>query len=165
MHAIVEDSRKSRGEEGFTLLELLIAISILLILTSMGFWSGRALLPGYRLKGAASMVRNDLQGARILAAKNHVQYRVVFDSASKTVGTNDYELQQGNLPSGSSAWALELGRTFQDYAGVSVKTVATSNITFNPRGTAVSFGTATLQHEGGKELAIAVSLAGRVKVR
>jgi hypothetical protein len=124
----------------------------------MGYFGVQSLLPSYRLKGAASMVRGDLQHARALAARRQRQYRAVFSP-----GNNHYELQEGDQRAGSNEWTLALARSFSDYPGVSVKSV-TGDPVFNPRGTG-SLETITLQNNRGEEKEIQVFLSGKIRIK
>ena len=113
--------------------------------------------PTYRLNGAASLVRGDLYTAKVRAIKNNRQYKVVFT-------TNGYQVQKGTSGSGTFVLdAVEISRTFSEYPGVTVKTSATGDPVFSPRGTATPV-TITLQNTKGAEQAITVSIAGRIKI-
>ena len=140
----------------------MVVLAVFGILTVMGYWGAQSLLPGYRLNGAASMVRGDLHRARALAVKKHREYRAAFSAGNKITASNDYELQQGNQRTGSTSWTLKVGRSFSDYGGVSVKSV-TGDPVFSPRGTASGDVTIRLQNEKGAEKQIQVFLAGRIK--
>lgn len=143
-----------KHQRGFTLLELMIVISIFVVLAAMSYFAVQSILPGYRLNGAINAVRGDLNNAKMLAAKRNRQYRVVFS-------TNGYELQRGNASSGSTVWTTEIQRDFSDYSGVTVDTGATRDPVFSPRGTASNV-TITLQNADDTKT-ITISVAGRIK--
>lgn len=151
-------------QRGFTLIEMMIVIAVMGVLAVMSYFGANALLPGYRLNGAIRMVRGDLYNAKMLAAKTNRQYRVVFTA-------NGYQLQRSTSSSsftldiGASDGGVELSRDFSDYTDVTVKTSATSDPTFSPRGTMSGVGvTITLQHAGGNEKTITISITGKIKV-
>jgi prepilin-type N-terminal cleavage/methylation domain-containing protein len=144
-------------QRAFTVVEMMISLAIIGVLASLSFFAVQAIMPGYRLNGAIRMVRGDLYNAKMLAAKKNRQYKVVFSA-------NGYELQKGTSNVGAfSLDQVELSRTFSDYPRVTVKTSATADPVFSPRGTS-SNGTITLQNSGGDEKTITTSIAGRIKI-
>lgn len=144
-------------QRGFTIVEMMITIAIIGVLASLSFFTVQAIMPGYRLNGAIRMVRGDLYNAKMLAAKKNRQYKVVFSASG-------YQVQKGTSNAGAfSLDQVELSRTFSDYPHVTVKTSATADPVFSPRGTATN-GTITLQNSSGEEKTITTSIAGRIKI-
>jgi prepilin-type N-terminal cleavage/methylation domain-containing protein len=150
-HLITADRQK-----GFSIIELMIVIgtsAVLLSLTALGYLS---VAPTYRLKGAISRVRGDLYAAKIKSVKDNRQYKVVFN-------TGGYQIQRGTSSAGTfSLDTVETSRTFSEYPGIRVKTAATTDPVFSPRGT-VTPVTITLENTKGSEKAITLSVAGRIK--
>lgn len=145
------------NQRAFTVVEMMISMALIAILASLSFYTVQAILPGYRLNGAIRMVRGDLYNAKMLAAKTNRQYKVVFSA-------NGYQVQRGTSNVGAfSLDQVELSRTFSDYPRVTVKTSATADPIFSPRGTA-SNGTITLKNNGGDEKTITTSIAGRIQI-
>jgi prepilin-type N-terminal cleavage/methylation domain-containing protein len=158
MKSTQEISSGPKRQQGFTLIELLIVIAVMGVLAVMSYFGAKALLPGYRLNGAIRMVRGDLHNAKMLAAKRSRQYRVVFTA-------NGYQVQRSTSSSGFTLEGVELSRDFSDYKDVTVKTTATSDPTFTPRGTITGGASLiTLQHAGGSEKTITVTIIGRITV-
>ena len=144
-------------QRAFTVVEMMISMALIAILASLSFYTVQAILPGYRLNGAIRMVRGDLYNAKMLAAKKNRQYKVVFSA-------NGYQVERGTSNAGAFLLdEVELSRTFADYPRVTVKTSATADPIFSPRGTA-SNGTITLQNSGGDEKTITTSVAGRIQI-
>lgn len=156
MKSIQNISYGPNHQQGFTILELMVVIAVMGTLAVMSYFGAKALLPRYRLNGATRMVRGDLYNAKMLAAKRNRQYRVVFTATN-------YQVQRGNANFGSGAWTTENQRDFSDYTGVTVKTSATSDPTFSPRGMSSNV-TITLQHANGNEKEILISITGRIKI-
>ncbi len=156
-------SRRIKAQKGFSIVELIIVMTLAGILALLSYFGVQSILPGYRLNGAARMVRGDLYNAKMLATKRNLQYRVVFNAGNKVNSSNDYELQRGTTSSGAfSLDQVELSRTFSDYPGVTLNS-ATADPVFSPRGTASSV-TITLENTEGKTKTITTSIAGRIKI-
>lgn len=145
-----------RQNAGFTVFELLIVIAIAGILTAIAVPNFLGYQSSYRLKGALSTLRGDLYGTKMLAIKRGVQYKVAFTA-------NGYQIQRGNLSTGSTSYTTEITRSFADgYPGVTADTSATADPVFNPRGTSTAV-TITL-NTSQKSQTITISIAGRIKV-
>ncbi len=70
---------------GFTLVELVIVLTLILVLMAMAFPHINALLDKYRLQGASTLVWGDLQYARVMAIKENRSLRVDFHSTSYSI--------------------------------------------------------------------------------
>ena len=64
---------------GFTLLELMIVLSILGILAGISIPAFSSWLPDYRLRSAARELFSNMKLAKMMALKSNSIYRVVFD--------------------------------------------------------------------------------------
>ena len=84
--------------KGFTLVELLVTIGLLLTMTLIVFVTLFASSPMLSLRGAAEQVVGDVRLARDLSVSEHSRYRVLF-----TAGSNIYSLQK--LDPLSGVWA------------------------------------------------------------
>ena len=76
-------NRMNRGEKGFTLVELMLAVSITLIITSLAIYNLLGDLPKYRLRSSANQVASTLQYLKIRAvATNKITWLDVnYDTA------------------------------------------------------------------------------------
>ena len=145
-----------RKDAGVTVLELLTVIAIAGVLAAIAVPNFLSYQSNSRLKGALSTLRGDLVGARMLAIKRFVQYRVVFTAGG-------YTIQRGNLSTGSTAYTTEITRNFADeYQGVTA--AATANPVFSPKGT-VTGAPVTITLQGGQRThTITIFIAGKIKV-
>jgi Tfp pilus assembly protein FimT len=152
----------------FTIVELLVAISIVSTISAISLMGFKHYLPGYRLKAAAMQIKSDLQRASSFASKTNCQYRVTFDSNKMFVKTGDYEIQKGNasihadyLPEVQND-SFYVGHIQQ--RGISIVSW-TNNPVFHPNGTIASLATITLQNLKGQTLKISTSIAGRILIK
>jgi len=141
---------------GFSLLELIIALSIASILAGIGVLSHHAMRPNLDLSLAARQVAMDLQVTRMRAVATNVNHRLVFRAGSagyqpQYKNGNDY-LNEG------AAVALPRGIT------IASCTATGSAIGFRPRGNAATFGTVTIENEKGYARHVVVDIAGQVRV-
>ena len=142
-------------QRGFTNIELVMVLIIFAIVSAIGLWSAQAFTSSSRLRGAISMVRNDLNSAKMNAIRDRRQCRLAF-------GTDNYQVQMGNSATGSTVWTNIRLRNFEEFQGVSLDSV-TGNPVFHPRGTADP-SSITLKNEKDKKIKITISMAGRIKV-
>ncbi|MEW6289300.1 MAG: GspH/FimT family pseudopilin [Thermodesulfobacteriota bacterium] len=84
------------NERGFTVTELLVAISIIAVLAAVAIPSYSTLVPTYRLKAAARTIYSDMQKARLQAIKENTFVSLSFtevvypaDGGGYTVFTDD----------------------------------------------------------------------------
>lgn len=154
-----------RERKGVTLMELMTVIACLAILAAIAVpgWISRG-WPAYRLKNAAHQVVSDIRLARIRAVATNRQYRLRFTPAS-----DSYQLEKGNLPSGSSSWVAE-GQPIKfgskggsSFLGVCIAGKKPYSIVFRPTGSVTS-GTVTLQNTLNRTTKIVCSMAGRIRM-
>jgi len=75
---------------GFTLLEVLVAVVILAVLSSLALPGFMKLLPNYRLKGAARDLYSNLQLVKGKAIRERGEWAIKFD-----IGGNSYQIVNG----------------------------------------------------------------------
>jgi prepilin-type N-terminal cleavage/methylation domain-containing protein len=148
---------------GFTLVETLIVLVVLLILTAVTFSGMRQALPVWRLNAAARTLRADLVNVKSLSMKDMLQYEVVLTATG-------YQTLKGNAPI-ASTWTppvvVNPTRNFTAYPGVSiVMAQTTSPILFNPDGTsaATAGGYTVVVTNGMKTKTLNVYLTGRIAI-
>ena len=149
---------------GFTIIEKLIAISIVGIIILIAAPNLRTLAPNYSMKGAVRTVSSDIQFCRVQAVAMSSQCRILF--ASGTSSGTSYQLQYYN--STTSSWINISGVEVRDfgtssnpfyYNGVTF-TPTVSEIDFQPWG-AVTSATITLVNSA-KTVTLSVSTTGQV---
>lgn len=105
--------RSSRNEKGFTLVELMIAISITLIITSLAVYNLLGDLPKYRLRSTANKVAATLQYLKIRAVTTN---RIAWmDVNYATAGENYFTGWVDNDASMGPADAGEYALTNLDF--------------------------------------------------
>ena len=137
---------KSRG---FTLIEMLTAISVGSILMAIAVPVFQNTLPALRLADAARQVATELQQVRMKAIAQNIPYQIAFS-------TNTYVIQQcaGSCTDDSGSIALPTGITL----------TASTSPQFQTRGNAVAAATITLSN-GSTQKWVCVKAVGRINVQ
>ncbi|MBI2988540.1 MAG: GspH/FimT family pseudopilin [Deltaproteobacteria bacterium] len=138
--------RITKQAQGFTVLELMVAMAIAMVVLGIAVPSFLSWLPTLRLSSAARQVATDLQVARMKAISQNASYTIAFNT---TTGVYTY---------GSDSRDID-----QEYPGISIQSVSPSNPVFTPRGTASAAVTITLSNGSGQKL-VCVKTVGRVNI-
>ena len=148
----------SSTSQGFSLIELVIVMGILVILGSLSQTWLSSQLPKWRLNGAARQLASDLTAAKMKAVTQGRKHRVSFlDSHRYTV------LEDQNNNGRPDLGEPLVERDIQnDYGDVTL--TSTNNPIFHPRGTASNLATVTLSNSAGSKT-VTVGITGRIKVR
>ena len=80
---------ETRCQEGFTLFELLIVLTIIGIVVALGAPALQRMLPGVELKSGAKTVAAALREARGLAIANNTEVTLVVDLDDRTLRLGD----------------------------------------------------------------------------
>lgn len=148
------------SERGLTLVELLIALTIIAI--TLG-----AALPGFsraaerhRLEGAAAQLETELQFARSLAVSSRQNVRFTFLPGATG---NCYVIHTGPAVTDCGASANEVRTTVLDAARLQI-TSSAGSFGFDPdKGTVTPTSTIELRNARGDALRVIVNLMGRVR--
>ncbi len=170
-----------RNNSGFSMLELLVVISIIGIIAVMALPSAYTFVKGYRLHADASALASQLNVTRFRAASQFTPYRL-----SVSTGANLFNMDRMNTPTppyGSPSTEVSLGLSqgisFLATCPVSAKpgnipssfTASSTTVYFNTRGLPVNnMGTPMnnnviyLKNDNDLYDAVTVSLGGRITV-
>lgn len=152
---------------GFTLLEFLVAITVISIMVTIGIPSFLDMISKYHLKGATETVYSDLQLARMEAIKRNKNISLSFQTSNTDKWC--YAMHDGNIcdcnvsshcKMNDKTTMVTLGQQFND---VNLKTnFQLNSISFSPiRGTSNS-GSITLT-TNQKSSKLIVSSRGRIR--
>lgn len=150
--------RPARPPRGFSLLEVLWGLSLLLVLAAATAPSVAALRGHARLYAAAQQLAADLSGARFRAVVERRRVSVILEPEA-----GSYRIIAG--AAGAEA-SLSPEQKAELPPGVQIDSVTAPGhvIAFRAGGHAVPFGTVTLRR-GAEKRSIVVSLAGRVRIQ
>jgi prepilin-type N-terminal cleavage/methylation domain-containing protein len=142
-------SFRKLNSAGFTVGEMMAAISVLGILAAIGMPAFTRALPGLRLTDAARQVATELQHVRIKAIAQGIAQQISFSSTT-------YILQRCNGVCTNDSGAIGLPE--------GITAVASSAPQFQPRGTATNASTITLSN-GTQQKFVCVKTIGRVNIQ
>src|SRR4029450_1679324 len=77
-------SKPNRGSRGFTMIELLVVVAIIIILAALVLPNIAGFLRNYKIRGAAQNVAGEIQSARSKAVTKNVNLGVVFVTLDST---------------------------------------------------------------------------------
>jgi prepilin-type N-terminal cleavage/methylation domain-containing protein len=138
-----------KQEHGFTLIELVISLSLLGILVGMMAVSLLHQSPKYRLKKAVWEIHSRLNYARYKAIYKGEKYRVSFEP-------NGYTIEKFSASEGQ--WKNDLWSLCE---GVLIE--STNSPIFHPRGTVSSLASIMISNSWGK-YKISLAISGRIKI-
>jgi type IV fimbrial biogenesis protein FimT len=172
-----------RGDQGFTMVEVLVVMVILTILMGMAIPGFIRWLPNYRLRGAARDLYSNLQLAKAGAIKERAEWAVKF-----TPGTNSYQIISGGadriysttgdnvpqkkvtLPDYGSGVCFGFGDSTKNVSGgahTTTVTFASNEVVFNSRGTiaGTTGGYAYIQNNRNTAFVVGTWPSGAVVLR
>jgi prepilin-type N-terminal cleavage/methylation domain-containing protein len=135
-----------KDTSGFSLTELMAALTVMAILAAIALPGWNRILPGFHLQSSARQVQSELHSIRMRAAAENLNFQFVY-----TEGASDYTIQREG-----KNW---LSKPLPE--GISISKAGT--ISFSPRGTARA-NRVRLQSRDGSCEQVVVSATGRVRV-
>jgi Tfp pilus assembly protein FimT len=127
-HRHTEDRARSSSSgkaQGFSMVELLLVVTIGMILTAIAIPQVKSAMYRYQLQGAIASSTWAIQSTRYQALMSGYPYQVVFTKAN-----NQYQIQ--NLPTGAASYA-NVG-TAVPLSGSAVALSADTTLQFKPNG-------------------------------
>jgi len=105
----------SERQRGFSLLEALVAISIIMIVSGMAIFNFSSVIPNHKANSAMDQVLSQLRSARAKAIAHRCEVQIQF------VGTNQLTISElwlkGNPPAPTTV-SFEGGATFMVFPGL-----------------------------------------------
>jgi len=148
--------RSKPGAAGFSLIEMLVVISILAITAIITIPNLIAWRSGRQFRAAVNELRNDLESAKARAVKENARVTVAFEPTA-----GQYRLTY--LDPEAQNTVLLKSQTLP--AGVRIASVTPSGSTsFSSRGTAPISKIVLANHQG-KTKSISISFIGRIEVK
>jgi prepilin-type N-terminal cleavage/methylation domain-containing protein len=142
-------------QRSFTLPEILVVVSIIIILVAIGVFTFLTLQPDLQLSGISRELIADLRYAQQLTVTEQVDHGIHFFSLE-----NKYQLIRYGATEEILKEKLLSGRiNFQEISGFTDDTVK-----FNPYGAARETGTITLINTNNKTKIIEIRPSGFVKI-
>lgn len=158
-----------RKEKGLSLLELLISISIVAIVVTLGAPSVVATHKLYKLKGAVETSYFALQYARSAAVSASTDTTVQFiEGGNWCIGTSDAGLCDCNVPNSCLVNGVEQSVRASDFSQITLQDLKFGGndaaVFDGVRGLAVGNAGSVVLSDGNNEARLVVSNMGRVRV-
>ena len=139
---------------GFSMIELMLVLGIILIVSAMAFPVVRSSMANYQLHASASSVTTAIQSARYQAISQGYPFQILFDKNAGTYqfksdqdGDGVFDNVQGPIPFGNISNTLGANATLQFSPGGSVKPIPPGTITLVVTGSGRT-GTITVSNYG-----------------
>lgn len=141
-------------ERGFTLLEMLIVISIIGIIALFGLPAYEQVAPNLALSSVSKDISTDLRYAQQLAVTEQVIYSIIFNTVN-----NSYQIV--NSSSGQTLQTKNVDRriTIEQITGL-----ASDTVNFTPTGAVTESGQIILKNTSNKRVTIEVKPSGYVAI-
>lgn len=141
--------------KAFSLIELLIVISIIAILVSFGIPALRNYKPNLELNGSVRELTSDIRYAQQLTVTEQIEYSVIFYTIERRYeivkyGANTEIIKQVLLP--------------KEIISLTITPLTNNEIRYNPYGAVAESGSITLMNTKNKTKTIDIRPSGFVKI-
>lgn len=159
-------------ERGYTMVELLVSLAVLLITLAAALPNFATALQTYRMMGDARSIASEVALARVRAAADFTQAQVNFNLANGTYqrqlwdkATSAFDITEGGTQNLSTGVTFSLGGVGTP-AGTQTTIQQTPQIAFNSRGTPANGGNYAiyLTSAAGQVSAVTVSPSGKTNL-
>jgi len=157
-----------RTPQGFTLVELMVAVAILGILVTLAAPSFNSFIDKYRVKRAADTISAFLINAKSEAVKRNTSVRVVITGSGATWCAGITQAATCNCSTGGACQVDGVDRVVQgaSFKGVALNGPDTGHVfEFKPlRGTVAGNETVELASADGLKVNVVVGTVGRIRL-
>ena len=155
--------RRLLTNEGFSLVELIVAVAMMGIIVLLGYPYVASYLQAAQLRGAAEELVTMINGARQMAIARNTTVCVTLSGTTATYRTGVSSGCTGGTLFTGAGTASDGTMRLQNSMQISA---STASVTFTSLGGATPAGTYTVQNPTtGSTLSVVVSAAGRVTIQ
>jgi len=163
------------SQKGFSLLEVLIVIGIIVIISAIAVPNMAVMMKSYRLKSAANEMASVMQLARMTAISQNANSVLTFNTGNQTYsafsdngdvnGTINVNNVNNGIQNGTEPTikTINIANTYSGEVTFATPSFGTT-ITFYSQGNCDHSGTVSLQNSIGKVIQVIISSSGSIKM-
>jgi len=136
-------NKTKRIIRGFTLVELMITVSVFGLIAVLSVPNYNRFMMGWRLNGETQQLASSLRAARSTAVMKNIDVVFSFDTDTNSYSWFEDSNRDGNLDNGEYESAVyDLGETVE----ISAYTLSSTTLTFGSKGNTRESGSITLRN-------------------
>ncbi len=136
-------NKTKRNIRGFTLVELMITISVFGLIAILSVPNYNRFMMGWRLNGETQQLASSLRAARSTAVMKNIDVVFSFDTDTNSYSWFEDSNRDGNLDNGEYESAVyDLGEMVE----ISAYTLSSTTLTFGSKGNTRESGSITLRN-------------------